>query len=49
MLGDEEQVKYWQEQMINGKVLIGYAQTEVGHGSNLKGLETRANYDAKTE
>lgn len=31
--------------MLNGKVIGAYAQTELGHGSNVQGLETEARYD----
>lgn len=45
MLGNEKQVQYWQNQVLNGKVIGGYGQTELGHGSDVKGLETTATYN----
>ena len=38
LLGDEKQVKYWQDQVLKGKAVGGYGQTEVGHGSDVKNL-----------
>jgi len=38
LLGTEKQVQYWQSQVLGGKVVGGYGQTEVGHGSDVKGL-----------
>lgn len=38
LLGDEEQVKYWRDQVLGGKVMGAYGQTELGHGSNVKEL-----------
>ena len=49
MLGDEEQVKEWSEKVLAGKVIGAYAQTELGHGSNVQGLETTAHYNETTE
>lgn len=49
ILGSEEQVeKYWGD--IRAYKIIGcYAQTEMGTGSNVRGLETTATYDKATE
>eukprot|EP01120_Amphizonella_sp_Union-15-10_P016186 TRINITY_DN8453_c0_g1_i1.p1 TRINITY_DN8453_c0_g1~~TRINITY_DN8453_c0_g1_i1.p1 ORF type:complete len:652 (-),score=118.79 TRINITY_DN8453_c0_g1_i1:70-2025(-) len=44
-LGTDEQQKYWLSQSIVGT----YAQTELGHGSFLPGLETIATYDKSTQ
>ena len=49
MLGDQEQVNYWNHQVLNGKVLGGYGQTEIGHGSDVKSLETTAIYNEEKE
>lgn len=45
LLGDEEQGKKWRELVLNGKAFGGYGQTELGHGSNVQGLEMEAHYD----
>ncbi len=49
LLGDEQQVKYWQEQVLRGKAVGGYGQTEVGHGSDVKNLETTATYNLESK
>ena len=49
MLGDEQQAKYWREETFAGRLVGGYAQTEVGHGSDVKSLETEAVYDEQRE
>jgi acyl-CoA oxidase len=46
---DEEQAKKWLPLTINFDILGCYAQTELGHGSNVSGLETTAIYDKKTD
>jgi acyl-CoA oxidase len=43
-LGDEQQVKHWRHQVLEGKAMGAYGQTELGHGSNVKQLETIATY-----
>lgn len=45
LLGNEEQASYWRQEVMSGRVIGGYGQTELGHGSNVKGLETQAVYD----
>ncbi|OQR85862.1 peroxisomal acyl-coenzyme A oxidase [Achlya hypogyna] len=46
---DEEQRAYWVPLAREAKILGGYAQTELGHGSNVQGIETTAVYDSVTE
>nr|XP_006823809.1 PREDICTED: peroxisomal acyl-coenzyme A oxidase 1-like [Saccoglossus kowalevskii] len=46
---DEEQRNYWLPLAENLKILGTYAQTELGHGTFIRGLETTAIYDPKTE
>lgn len=43
--GNEEQRAYWLPLIEHWKVLGAYAQTEMGHGSNVRGIECRAIYD----
>ncbi|XP_073819825.1 acyl-coenzyme A oxidase 1 [Musca autumnalis] len=46
----DEQCKLWLEKAWNFDGIIGtYAQTELGHGTYLKGLETRADYDVEKQ
>ncbi|KAJ4365082.1 hypothetical protein N0V83_008699 [Neocucurbitaria cava] len=48
--GSTEQQKYWMPKILNYDIIGCYAQTELGHGSNVRGLETTAKWDpAKKE
>ena len=47
--GDEEQQAYWLPLAQTLKVIGTYAQTELGHGTFVRGLETTATYDAQSE
>jgi hypothetical protein len=44
-----EQFKYWMERAQNGDFIAAYCQTELGHGSNVRGLETTATFDPATD
>jgi acyl-CoA oxidase len=43
--GDEAQRKYWLPKIENFDIIGAYAQTEMGHGSNVRGLELLAKWD----
>lgn len=47
--GNDEQVQYWVPKILSFEITGSYAQTELGHGSNVRGLQTTAEYDSKTE
>ena len=47
--GSPEQIKYWYPKLMNFELTGSYAQTELGHGSNVRGLQTTAVYDKKTD
>lgn len=47
--GSEEQKAYWLPRILDWEIIGCYAQTELGHGSNVRGLETTATYDPKTK
>ncbi|KAK7092005.1 hypothetical protein V1264_009616 [Littorina saxatilis] len=49
MLASEEQKAKWLPLMKNFRLVGTYAQTEMGHGSFLRGLETTATYDPSTQ
>ncbi|KAF2622244.1 acyl-CoA oxidase [Macroventuria anomochaeta] len=45
----EEQQAYWMPKILNYDIIGCYAQTELGHGSNVRGLETTATWDPKSK
>merc|ERR1719253_271930 len=45
----EEQQDVWLSRAQQGKFFGAYAQTELGHGSNVRGLETTATFDKDTD
>ncbi|XP_042411979.1 peroxisomal acyl-coenzyme A oxidase 1-like [Zingiber officinale] len=47
--GTEEQQKKWLPLAYKMQIIGCYAQTELGHGSNVQGLETTATFDPKTD
>ncbi|KAF4318000.1 hypothetical protein BBO99_00007342 [Phytophthora kernoviae] len=47
--GDESQRAKWLPLAKNFKILGAYAQTELGHGSNVQGIETVATYDKASQ
>ena len=49
MLGNEQQAEKWRKIVLNGQSFGGYGQTQLGHGSNVQGLETQAHYDQKKQ
>ena len=49
MLGNEEQIAEFLPQAKALRIIGSYAQTELGHGSNVGGLETTATFDEKTD
>ena len=42
---DDEQIGWWMWRTLTCQITGAYAQTELGHGSNVRGLETTATYD----
>ncbi|KAG7310801.1 hypothetical protein JYU34_003629 [Plutella xylostella] len=44
-----EQQEKWVPRAVNMEIIGTYAQTELGHGTFLRGLETTATYDPNTE
>ncbi|KAF9803303.1 hypothetical protein SFRURICE_007149 [Spodoptera frugiperda] len=46
---DEEQQKKWLHRALNCSIIGSYAQTELGHGTFIRGLETTATYDPSTQ
>ncbi|XP_051115292.1 peroxisomal acyl-coenzyme A oxidase 1-like [Andrographis paniculata] len=47
--GTDEQQEKWLPLAYKMKIIGCYAQTELGHGSNVQGLETTATFDPKTD
>ncbi|XP_066452698.1 peroxisomal acyl-coenzyme A oxidase 2-like [Eleutherodactylus coqui] len=48
-LGTDEQIAKWMPLAMDYKILGSYAQTELGHGTYLRGLETTATFDPTTQ
>jgi acyl-CoA oxidase len=46
---DDEQLKEWRPKIKSLEIIGCYAQTELGHGSNVKGIEIEASYDHATQ
>lgn len=46
---NDEQKERWMKVAESGHMFGAYAQTELGHGSNLRGLETTATFDRVTD
>ncbi|KAH9633539.1 hypothetical protein HF086_013216 [Spodoptera exigua] len=44
-----EQMSYWLPRAMDMQIIGTYAQTELGHGTFIRGLETTATYDPETE
>lgn len=47
--GSEEQRAHWMPLIESWKIIGAYAQTELGHGSNVRGLELEARWDSRTK
>ena len=47
--GSPEQQAYWLPLCESGTIIGTYAQTELGHGTFVRGLETTATFDPKTD
>lgn len=47
--GTPEQIQKWVPKCETYEIIGTYAQTELGHGTFLRGLETRADFDRKTD
>ena len=47
--GSDEQVRFWVPKILNFEITGAYAQTELGHGSNVRGLMTTAVFDNETD
>ncbi|KAK2745917.1 hypothetical protein FQN57_003530 [Myotisia sp. PD_48] len=46
---DEAQKAYWMPLAESWKIIGAYAQTEMGHGSNVRGIELEAKWDPDTK
>ena len=46
---NDEQKAYWLPKVENWEIIGCYGQTELGHGSNVKGIECQAKWDPKTK
>lgn len=47
--GDEQQRAYWLPKIEKWEAIGCYAQTELGHGSNVRGIECQARWDPKAK
>ena len=44
-----EQLFWWLPKTLRLEIIGSYCQTELGHGSNVRGLQTTATFDATTQ
>ncbi|CAD8212955.1 unnamed protein product [Paramecium pentaurelia] len=47
-LGTDEQFNLWGPKFLTMEIVAAYAQTEIGHGSDVQNLETTATYDSQS-
>lgn len=47
--GSDEQAQFWGQKTLSFEICGSYAQTELGHGSNVRGLQTIAEFDKATD
>ena len=47
--GNDQQKAYWVPKIENWEIIGCYGQTELGHGSNVRGLECQAIWDPKSK
>jgi len=47
--GNAEQSAFWVPKLMSFEITGSYAQTELGHGSNVRGLQTIAEYEKATD
>lgn len=45
----DEQRQYWQPKIDSWEIIGAYAQTELGHGSNVRSIELEATWDQQTK
>lgn len=48
MQTSDEQAAYWIPKLESWEIIGAYAQTELGHGSNVRGLELQATWDQQS-
>ena len=46
---NDEQRAFWMPKITGWEIIGAYAQTELGHGSNVRGIETEARWDPETK
>ena len=48
-LATQKQQDKWLQKCLNAEIIGTFAQTELGHGTFIRGLETTSTYDPKTK